>query len=216
MVLAPSTFVEHNCVAGSPVVYIVSAQEAILTGSDCAAGLAHIRQAMQGGLGACAMILNWDRRTWSRFQVHNATALDLRRVTITERTTGEGRYVRQASEPGHYGHVVLEVAPYVGTHDFLLVWAVGEEVIPSEFREAVWEGIQSFATEYFRETGLLVGVRVTVTGGSYHAVDSKTVSYKIAATLAFKNAMMQMTPTALPERRQEQSSVELGSYKVYD
>lgn len=211
MVLAPSTFVEHNYVPGRPVVYIVSARKAILTGTECLAGLARIRQVMRAGLAECPMVLNGDRKTWSRFYVHDATALDLRRVTVTGQGRGEGRYVRQASPPSHYGHVILEVAPYVGTHEFLLVWAVGEEVIPSEFREAVWEGIQSFATDYFRETGPLVGVRVTVTGGSCHAVDSQAMSYRIAASLAFKNAVMQMTTIALPERRQEQSSAQADS-----
>jgi len=152
------------------------------------------------------MALNGDRKTWSRFYVHDATAIDLRRVTITGHGRGEGRYVRQSSPPSHYGHVILEIAPYVGAHDYLLVWAADEETIPSEFREAVWEGVQGFATDYFREAGPLTGVRVTVTGGSYRTVDSKAASYQIAARMAFKNAVMQMALSALPERRREQSS----------
>lgn len=206
-VLYPEGFLDPDDVSGRPVIYIADKSTAVFTGADNAAGLAYIRRAMKGGLGTCAMALNQDK-TWSRFYVHDATAIDLHRVTVKGRGKGEGRYVRQASPPSHYGHVILEVAPHVGDHDFLLVWAVDEETIPSEFREAVWEGVQGFATDYFREAGPLTGVRVTVTGGGYHGVDSKAASYQIAARMAFKNAVMQMEVVALPVRRREQGSGE--------
>jgi len=204
MVLAPDTFIEHNSVEGRPVVYIVSARKAILTGADSVAGRARIRAALRGGLAESAMGLNWDRKTWSPFYVHDAIGFDLRRVTVTGKATGEARY--RLGE--NYGHVILEVSPYTGPHEFLLVWGVGEDVIPSEFREAVWRGIQGFATDYFRETGPLVGVRVAVVGGSYHEVDSKSRSYEVAATMAFKNAVMQMALAGVPERRQEMDAGE--------
>lgn len=72
-----------------------------------------------------------------------------------------GRYIRQSSPPSHCGHVILEIAPDTGAYDYLLVWAVGEKTVPPEFREAVWEGVQGFTTDYFHEAGPLVGVRVT-------------------------------------------------------
>lgn len=205
MALAPAAFVEHNAVEGNPVVYIVSARKAILTGADSAAGLARIRAAMPGGLTESAMSLNWDRKTWSKFYVHDAIGFDLRRVTITGRATGEGRY--RLGE--NYGHVILEISPYAGPHEFLLVWSVGEDVIPSDFREAVWRGIQEFATDFFRETGPLVGVRVAVVGGSYHEVDSKSRSYEVATRVAFKNAIGQVGLAAIPERRQEMNAGEV-------
>jgi len=208
LVLAPPVFIEHNWVPGRPVVYVVDEKTAILTGSNCPAGLARIREAMRDGLAACAMVLNGDYETWSRFHVHDATAIDLPRVTIKGQGKGEGRYRRQSGPPGHYGHVILEVEPYVGAYDYLFVWAVDEETIPSEFREAVWEGIQLYTSEYIRETGPLVGIRVTITGGSYHEVDSHATSFRVAATIAFKNAVEQMALSALPERRREQGSGE--------
>lgn len=209
MVLAPATFVEHNYVPGHPVVYIVGARKAILTGSGCAAGLARIRQVMQGGIATCPMVLNGDRKTWSRFYVHDRTAFDLPALTITGRGTGEGRYVRQASPPSHYGHVLLEIEPYQGAHDLLLVWAVTEDVIPSEFREAVREGIQNVALNNVGEWGPLTGIQVTITGGSYHAVDSQAASYRIAASLAFRNALARMPTAPISERRKEQSGAEM-------
>jgi len=211
MALAPATFVEHNYVSGHPVVYIVSENMAILTGSKCPAGLARIRQAMRGGLASCPMVLNRDRKTWSRFYVHDRTAFDLPALTITRRGTGEGRYVRQTSPPSHYGHVILEIGPHQGAHDFLLVWAVGEDVIPSEFREAVREGIQNVALNNVGEWGPLTGIQVTITGGSYHEVDSHAASYRIAASLAFRNALERMPTAPVPERREEQSSAEASA-----
>lgn len=208
VVLDPAGFIDPKDVPGRPVLYISDGSTAVLTGADGAAGLAYIRRAMQRGLGTCAMALNGDCKTWSRFYVHDATAVDLHRVTVRGHGKGEGRYVRQSSPPSHYGHVILEVAPYSGRHEYLLVWAVDEKTIPSEYREAVWEGIQGFATDYFREGGPLVGVRVTITGGSSHDVDSKAASYRIAAGIAFKNAVMQMEVIPLPERRRERSSRE--------
>ena len=214
--LDPAGFIDPGDVSGRPVFYIIDESTAVLTGADCAAGLAYIRRALPGGLGTCAMALNWDRKTWSRFYVHNATAIDLRRVMVRGHGRGEGRYIRQSSPPSHYGHVILEVAPHevapdAGGHDYLLVWAVDEETIPSEYREAVWEGIECFATDYSREAGPLVGVRVTVTGGSHHAVDSKAASYRIAAGIAFKNAVVEAGVTPLAERRREQDAAETGA-----
>ena len=206
LALAPATFIEHNHVPGHPVLYVVSKSQAILTGSKCPAGLERIRKAIdRGGLAASAMALNYDRKTWSRFYVHDATAFDLPGMTITDHATGEGKYKRQTSPPSHYGHVQLEIAPYIGGHDFLLVWAVTEETIPSEFREAIREGIQDVALDSAAETGPTAGIQVTVTGGSFHQVDSRAASFRIAAALAFRNALQNVTRVPQAERRREQS-----------
>ena len=202
LVLAPATFIEHNAVEGTQVVYVVSERKAILTGSDSAAGRARIRAAMPGGLADSAMVLNWDRRTWSRFYVHDATAFRLARATVTGRATGEARY----REGEHYGHVLLEVSAYPGPLDFLLVWAVGEAVIPSEYREAVRLGCEKFLTDFARENGPLAGLRIAVVGGSFHEVNSKAASYQIAAAAALERAVSQMRLTGIAGGRQERDA----------
>ena len=205
MTLAPATFVEHNGVSGTPVLYIVSELRAILTGSKCPAGLERIRQALPRGLASCALSLNRDRKTWSPYYLGAVLAFDLPSLTIYGTATGTGRFVRQSSSMDSYGHVVLTVSPYAGPGDFLIVWSVSEETIPLEFREAIRQGIQSSALSVQPDIGPLKGVRVTVVGGSYHPVDSHENAFRKAAVLAFEDALSKVGMTRVPERFVDQS-----------
>ncbi len=200
MTLAPATFVEHNPVPGTPVLYIVSEVLSILTGSECAAGRARIRSWLPRGLASCALSLNRDRKTWSPFCLSDAMDFALPSLAIHGTARGTGRVVRQTSSADSYGHVILDVCPYAGPGDFSFVWAVSEDTISADFREAVRQGVQSVALTLEPDIGPLKGVQVTVVGGSDHPVDSHERAFREAAVLAFKEALSKVGLFRVPER----------------
>lgn len=112
-----------------------------------------------------------------------------RLVRVLGAAQGEGKFIRQAGPPGHYGHVVMVVEP--STDDGLtFVWSVGEAAIPERFSQAVMRGIDLT----FAEAGQFHGctftlTRVRIIDGSYHEIDSRERSFEIASALAFANAV---------------------------
>jgi elongation factor G len=108
--------------------------------------------------------------------------------TVRGRARAEGRYIRQTGGRGQYGHVWLEVEPLPRGSGIEFVNKITGGVIPKEFIPAVEAGVREAA-----ETGVLAGypvvdVRVTLYDGSYHEVDSSEMAFKIAGSLAFKEA----------------------------
>lgn len=100
----------------------------------------------------------------------------------------EQKYERQAGGRGQYGHVILKVEPRERGLGFEFVDASANGVIPKEFIPAVRKGVEESV-----ETGFLVGypivdLKVTLLGGSFHDVDSSEMSFKIAASLAMRDA----------------------------
>lgn len=128
---------------------------------------------------------------------------DILACTITGSASGEGKYVRQSGSADRYGHVALTIEPHRGRRHFLLEWAVDEDTIPAEFRPAIIAGIQSVAVQGIPELGPFVNIKVTVTGGSFHEVDSSEVGYKAAASIAFRNALAQTMVTRVPMTKQD-------------
>jgi elongation factor G len=107
--------------------------------------------------------------------------------TVTGTARAQGRFVRQSGGRGQYGDVWLEVGPSDQYLEFAS--AVGGNVIPAEYVSAVETGIRGAM-----ESGVLGGypitnVRVRLVGGSYHEVDSSDLAFKIAASMAFRNAV---------------------------
>ncbi len=116
------------------------------------------------------------------------------RETIKKEAVGEGRFIKQSGGKGQYGHVVVRIEP---SDDFEIAFDIKKGVIPSQFFQAIKEGI-----EEARESGLLAGfpvvkTKVTVIDGSYHEVDSSEPAYKIAASMAFKDAYRKADPVLL-------------------
>jgi elongation factor G len=103
---------------------------------------------------------------------------------------GEGRYIRQASCPGHFAIVTLRLEPYHGAQQACLEWRAAEEDIPSAYLPAILEGIRRAAAEGVDDGRPIINVKVVVMGGAYHEVDSRSASYRVAAAQAFKNAVM--------------------------
>jgi elongation factor G len=110
------------------------------------------------------------------------------RETIKGEAQGEGRFVRQTGGRGQYGHVKIRVAPAGADAGFVFENAIVGGAIPKEFIGAAAAGF-----EEAMEGGILAGyamrdVKVTLYDGSYHEVDSSEMAFKIAASLAFKDA----------------------------
>jgi elongation factor G len=113
------------------------------------------------------------------------------RETITRAVEGvEGKYIRQTGGRGQYGHVVIKVEPYP-EGDFEFINAITGGIIPKEYIPAVEKGIREAMAGGVLAGYLVTGVRVTLYDGSYHEVDSSEIAFKIAGSLAFKEAARQ-------------------------
>jgi len=119
------------------------------------------------------------------------------RETIRKSVEAEGKYIRQTGGRGQYGHVYITMEPQAPGKGIEFVDAVKGGTIPREYIPAVEKGI----TEA-KDTGVLAGYpvvdfKVTLTDGSYHDVDSNEMAFKIAASMAFKEAMRNAEPIIL-------------------
>jgi elongation factor G len=108
----------------------------------------------------------------------------------------EGKFVRQSGGRGQYGHAVIDMEPAPG-EGYEFVDKVTGGKIPKEYIPSVDLGIQEAM-----ESGVLAGypvvdIRVTLIEGSYHDVDSSEMAFKIAGSMAFKNAMQRAKPKLL-------------------
>jgi elongation factor G len=108
------------------------------------------------------------------------------RETVKGPIKAEHKYAKQSGGKGQYGHVVIEIEPLEAGKGFEFVDAIKGGVIPREFIPAVEKGIRETLA-----TGVLAGypfvdVKVTLTFGSYHDVDSSELAFKLAASMAFK------------------------------
>ena len=117
--------------------------------------------------------------------------------TIRKACRGEGRYVRQSGGHGMYGHCVIEFEPL--TEDDGLVFEDNTKggVIPKEYMKPIEAGILEAM-----ESGVLggyhmVGIKASVVDGSYHEVDSNEMAFKIAASMAFREAGAKGDPVML-------------------
>jgi elongation factor G len=119
------------------------------------------------------------------------------RETIRRPADGTGRFVRQTGGRGQYGHVVLRLDPREKGAGFEFVDKIVGGVIPREYMRAVESG-----TREALETGVYAGypmvdVQATVYDGSYHEVDSSEMAFKIAASMAVKDAVERADPAIL-------------------
>jgi elongation factor G len=117
--------------------------------------------------------------------------------TIRRESKAQGRYKKQTGGRGQFGdcHIVLE--PIEGHTGYEFVDKIAGGVIPQSFRPAVDKGIQE-AMQHGDLAGAPVqGVRVLLVDGSYHTVDSSEMAFKIAGSLAFKQAYEQADPVLL-------------------
>ena len=117
--------------------------------------------------------------------------------TIRKESRGHGRYKKQTGGRGQFGdaHVVLE--PIEGHTGYEFVDKIVGGVIPQGFRPAVDKGIQEAMVQGELAGAPVQGVRVLLVDGSYHTVDSSEMAFKVAGSMAFKQAYEQADPVLL-------------------
>jgi elongation factor G len=117
--------------------------------------------------------------------------------TLTQAADGEGRYIRQTGGRGQYGHARIVVTPRKAGEGFEFVNGIVGGAIPREFIKPVEEGVREAMS-----AGVLAGypvddVSVTLRDGSFHEVDSSELAFKIAGSMAFKDAARKAAPVLL-------------------
>ena len=119
------------------------------------------------------------------------------RETIRKKVKAEGRFIRQSGGRGQYGHVWLEIEPVEAGGGYEFVNKIVGGVVPREYIPAVDQGVREAM-----ENGVLAGypvidLRATLVDGSFHEVDSSEMAFKIAGSIAFKNAAAKAGPVLL-------------------
>jgi elongation factor G len=117
--------------------------------------------------------------------------------TIRKESRGHGRYKKQTGGRGQFGdaHVVLE--PLEGHQGYEFVDKIVGGVVPQSFRPAVDKGIQEAMRSGELAGAPVQGIRVRLVDGSYHSVDSSEMAFKIAGSMAFRDAYQQADPVLL-------------------
>ena len=119
------------------------------------------------------------------------------RETIKEAASAEGKFIRQSGGKGQYGHVVIELTPLEPGSGVEFVDATVGGSVPKEFIKAVEEGIRDAAKAGVVAGYELVDFRCTLVDGSSHEVDSSEMAFKIAASMALKEAAHKAGATIL-------------------
>jgi len=119
------------------------------------------------------------------------------RETIRKAVKVEGKFIRQSGGKGQYGHVVIEAEPGEPGTGFEFISKIVGGAIPKEYIPAVEQGIKESC-----ESGILAGypvidVKAKLVDGSYHDVDSSEMAFKIAGSMAIKDAVMKASPVLL-------------------
>ncbi|PSB31794.1 elongation factor G [Chlorogloea sp. CCALA 695] len=119
------------------------------------------------------------------------------RETIRKAVKAEGKFIRQSGGKGQYGHVVIEVTPGEPGTGFEFVSKVVGGSVPKEYIGPAEQGMKETC-----ESGILAGypvvdIRATLVDGSYHDVDSSEMAFKIAGSMAIKEAFMKASPILL-------------------
>ncbi len=119
------------------------------------------------------------------------------RETIRKRAKGEGRFIRQSGGKGQYGHAVIVAEPGAKGSGYVFIDKIVGGSVPREFIKPINEGIREAL-----QTGIYAGfpgvdVTVTLVDGSYHDVDSSEMAFKIAGSMALKDAFPKADPTVL-------------------
>ena len=117
--------------------------------------------------------------------------------SIKSTAEGEGKYVKQSGGRGQYGHARIRIEPQPAGKGYEFVNAIVGGAIPKEYISPVDQGIQEAL-----QSGIIAGypvldVKVTLYDGSYHEVDSSEMAFKIAGSMAIKDALKKASPTLL-------------------
>lgn len=119
------------------------------------------------------------------------------RETIRNPSSGECKFVKQTGGRGQYGHVVLEIEPLPDHKGFIFEDKIVGGAIPREYIPAVQKGINETIGSGVLGGYPVIGVKVSLVYGSYHEVDSSEMAFKIAASMAFKDALKSANPVLM-------------------
>jgi elongation factor G len=119
------------------------------------------------------------------------------RETIQIPARAEGKFIRQSGGKGLYGHVVIEIRPNERGKGFSFKNAIKGDVIPKEFIPAIEKGIHESMLGGVITGYPAVDIQATLLDGSFHDTDSTEIAYKIAASMAFKDAAKHAQPVLL-------------------
>lgn len=119
------------------------------------------------------------------------------RETVRKPAKEEGKFIRQSGGKGQYGHVVIELTPAEPGTGFEFVSKIVGGSIPKEYVPAVEQGIKEACESGIVAGYPLIDVKVTLVDGSYHEVDSSEMAFKIAGSMAVRNAVQKASPVIL-------------------
>ena len=119
------------------------------------------------------------------------------RETIRKAVKQEGKFVRQSGGRGQYGHIVIEMEPQERGKGYLFESAIVGGVVPKEYVSASDKGIQEAMTTGPMAGYPVVDIKVRAVDGSFHDVDSNEMAFKVAGSMAFKEAFAKANPVLL-------------------
>ncbi len=119
------------------------------------------------------------------------------RETIRKPVKQDGKFVRQSGGRGQYGHIVIEMEPQERGSGYLFESAIVGGVVPKEYVTASDKGIQEAMQNGPLAGYPVVDIKVRAVDGSYHDVDSNEMAFKIAGSMAFKEAFAKASPVLL-------------------
>ena len=119
------------------------------------------------------------------------------RETIRQSGTGEGKYIKQSGGKGQYGHAVLEIEPAPAASGFEFVSKIVGGTIPKEYIPAIEQGVKQTCESGILSGYPLIDVKVSLVDGSYHDVDSNEMAFKVAGSMAIREAVNKANPVVL-------------------
>jgi elongation factor G len=136
--------------------------------------------------------------------------------TLRKRGEAEGRYIRQSGGRGNYGHVKIRLEPNKRGEGFEFINDIKSGVIPNEYIRPIGQGIRDALQGGVLAGYEVVDVKATLLDGSYHAVDSNEMAFKIAGAIAFKEAARKAKPMLLEpvmsvEIRGQETQLDIGA-----
>jgi len=155
-------------------------------------------QTLVSGMGELHLEIIMDRLAREfGVQAHLGKPQVAYKETLLQAAEGEGKYIRQTGGRGQYGHCKVFVEPLARGQGFVFIDETRGGVIPREFISSVQDGVRE-ATEAGILAGFpLVDIKTTLIDGSWHEVDSTPLAFKIAGSMAFRDAATKAKPVLL-------------------
>ncbi|GAB4530615.1 MAG: elongation factor G [Pleurocapsa sp.] len=119
------------------------------------------------------------------------------RETIRKSSKADGKYIKQSGGKGQYGHAVIEIEPAEPGTGFEFVSKIVGGVIPKEYIPAVEQGVKQTCESGILSGYPLIDIKVILVDGSYHDVDSNEMAFKVAGSMAVRNAVTKASPVLL-------------------